>query len=69
MKNKKLVQIMSDAWEELWLFPKDLSDAEIKEAFDRYRVSDYETFEEYVDNENPQLGGERIFVDSEIFIN
>ena len=33
MENKKLVQILGDAWEELWLFPKDLSDAEILQNF------------------------------------
>jgi hypothetical protein len=68
MENKRLVQILGDMWEELWLFPIDMSDEEIKQAFDRYRDSDYETFEEYIDNENPQLDGERLFVDSEIIV-
>ena len=45
MENKRLVQILGDMWEELWLFPIDMSDEEIKQAFDRYRDSDYETFE------------------------
>lgn len=62
-ENKRLVQLLGDMWEELWLFPKDLSDAEIKEAFSKYKDSEYETFEDYIDKENPQLGGERVFVD------
>lgn len=68
MNEKRLVQILGDMFEELWLFPIDLSDEEIKAAFDRYRDSDYETFEEYIDEENPQLDGERIFIDSEIIV-
>jgi hypothetical protein len=68
MENKRLVQILGDMWDELWLFPIDMSDEEIKQSFDRYKDSDYETFEEYIDNENPQLDGKRLFVDSEIIV-
>lgn len=68
MENKRLVQILGDACEELWLFPIDVSDEEIKQVFNRYRNSDYETFEEYIDDENSQLDGERLFVDSEIIV-
>lgn len=63
MNNKRLVQILGDMWEELWYFPQDVTDEQIKESFQRYRDSDYETFEEYLDEENPQMDGERVFVD------
>lgn len=63
MKNKRIVLISGDMWEEFWLFPKNLSDAEIKKAFERYIDSDYETFEEFINVENPQLDGKRVFVD------
>ena len=63
MESKRLVQILGDGWEELWFFPSDLSDEEIQESFNMYKDSEYESFEEYVDEENPQLGGERVFVD------
>lgn len=68
MKEKRLIQILGDMWEELWLFPKDITDEQIKEEFNKYRDSDYETFEEYIEESGNILQGERIFVDSEIIV-
>ena len=56
MNNKRLVQILGDMWEELWYFPQDVTDEQIKESFQRYRDSDYETFEEYLDEEKSTNG-------------
>lgn len=67
MKNKTLYQLIGDGIEELWYFPKDLSEREIRDAFKDYQYSDYESFEEYVEEFNPQLDGERVFV-TEIYL-
>lgn len=63
----KLVQIMGDGIEELWEFPEDLSNEEIKEAYCSYLESHFDSFEEYIEEYNPQLGGIRLFVE-EIYI-
>ena len=68
MKKKRLIQILGDMWEELWLFPHHVTDEQIKEAFDEYRDSEYETFEEYLEESESELEGERIFVDTEIIV-
>lgn len=63
-----LHQIMTgDGIEELWEFPIDVSEEEIKDAWKEYYNSEYESFEEYIDEYNPQLGGIRKFV-NEIYI-
>ena len=66
MKNR-LIQILGDMWEELWYFPVEVSDEQIQKLFNKYRDSDYETFEEYMENES-DIKAKRVFVDAEIII-
>ena len=54
-------------WEELWYFPSNVTDKQIQKLFKQYRDSDYETFEEYMENES-DIKAERVFVDREIII-
>jgi len=64
---KNLIQILGDMWEELWYFPSNVTDKQIQKLFKQYRDSDYETFEEYMENES-DIKAERVFVDREIII-
>ena len=45
-----------------------MKDEGIKSLFDKYRDSDYETFEEYMEKEQPDIQANRVFVDSEIIV-
>ncbi len=63
----RLVQLLGEGVEELWEFPDDFTDNQIKESYTDYKNSEYDSFEEYIDNYNPQLGGIRKFVD-EVYV-
>lgn len=64
----RIVQILGDGIEELWSFPDGVTDEEIKETYKRFQnQEDYEIFEEYVDEYNPQMNAYRVFVD-EIYV-
>jgi len=64
----RLVQLLGDGIEELYNFPDDVTDEEIKTLYSEYlRMDEYETFEEYLDEYAPQVQGERLFVD-EIYV-
>lgn len=65
----RLIQLLGEGIEELWEFPDDITDEEIKEVYKTYQNHpDYEeSFEEYLEEYNPQMQGERKFVD-EIYI-
>ncbi len=65
---KTLYQIMGDGIEELWYFPNDVTTEEIKEVYSHYnKQGDYDTFEEYLEQYNPQMDAERVFV-NEIYV-
>lgn len=64
----RLIQLIGNGLEELWEFPDDVTDEQILKAYKAYiNHPDYESFEEYINEYNPQLQGERKFVD-EIYI-
>jgi len=64
----RIIQILGDDIEELWQFPDDVTNEEIKNLYERYQNNeDYETFEDYINEYVPQMGGQRIFVD-EIYV-
>jgi len=64
----RIIQILGDGIEELWQFPDDVTDKEIKNLYEKYQNNeDYETFEDYIDEYVPQMDGQRIFVD-EIYV-
>ncbi len=64
----RIIQILGDGIEELWQFPDDVTNEEIKNLYERYQNNeDYETFEDYISEYVPQMDGQRIFVD-EIYI-
>ena len=68
--NKRLVQLLGDGVEELWYFPTDVTDKEIKLLYKEYEDAEedeYDSFDEYLDEVCPQMQGERIFVD-EIYV-
>jgi len=64
---ERIVQILGDGVEELWKFPEDVTDDEIKMLWKEYELSDSDNFEEYLVETAPQVQGERIFVD-EIYV-
>ena len=64
----RLVQLLGDGIEELYSFPDDVTDEEIKTLYNEYlEMDEYETFEEYLEEYAPQVQGERLFVD-EIYV-
>ena len=64
----RIIQILGDDIEELWQFPDDVTNEEIKNLYERYQNNeDYETFEDYINEHVPQMDGQRIFVD-EIYV-
>jgi|Laugresu1bdmlbsd_1035121.scaffolds.fasta_scaffold437331_2 hypothetical protein len=64
----RIIQILGDDIEELWQFPDDVTNEEIKNLYERYQNNeDYETFEDYINEYVPQMDGQRIFVD-EIYV-
>jgi hypothetical protein len=64
----RIIQILGDGIEELWQFPDDVTNKEIKNLYERYQKNeDYETFEDYINEYIPQMDGQRIFVD-EIYV-
>jgi hypothetical protein len=64
----RIIQILGDDIEELWQFPDDVTNKEIKNLYEKYQNNeDYETFEDYINEYVPQMDGQRIFVD-EIYV-
>lgn len=58
---------MGDLIEELWYFPSDVTEEEIRNAYKDYQYSEYDSFEDYINEFNPKLEEERVFV-NEIYI-
>lgn len=62
-----LYQLIGNDIKELWYFPIEVSESDIREAYRNYKQSDYDSFEDYIDEYNPQLDGERVFVE-EVYV-
>ena len=59
----RIVKITGPGIEELWTFPDDVKDKEIKKLYKLYQNNDdYHCFEDYITEYVPQMDGERIFV-------
>lgn len=73
----RLIQLMGDGVEELYNFPDDVTNEEIKKLYKEWRQftaeesirdnGEYSTFEEYLDEYSPQMQAIRLFVD-EIYV-
>jgi len=65
--SERLIQLLSEGVEELWSFPKDITDEQVKELWEEYKLSDEESFEDYIDTLPEYSKAERLFVD-EIYV-
>ena len=63
----RTVQLMGDGVEELWVFSDFVEDEQIQDWYKDYVNSNYESFEEYMEEVNPLQVCERLFVD-EIYV-
>lgn len=73
----RLIQLMGDGIEELYHFPDDVTNEEIKKLYKEWEQftaeesirdnGEYSTFEEYLDEYAPQMQSIRLFVD-EIYV-
>jgi len=64
----RVVQIFTDGYEGLYQFNDVISDEQIKGYWDEYVRSEYDNFEEFMNETYPDIHCERFFVDSEIYI-
>lgn len=65
---KRLVQLLGDLTEELWYFPLEIKDEDIQMFYKMYEEQeDIDMFEEYMEENHPDIDCERVFVD-EIYI-
>lgn len=63
----KTVQIIADGFEGLFNFNSKTTDKEIKSFYKEFEKSEYDDFEDYMNEAHPDIVCERIFVD-EIYI-
>ncbi len=63
----RLVQLLGDSIEELWEFPDKTGDLLIVEWYKEYIASDYDLFDEFMEDKYPGIECNRKFVD-EIYI-
>lgn len=63
----RLVQILGECIEELWEFDEDIKDEQITEFYKEYQESEYELFDEFMEEQHPEVQAERKFVD-EVYI-
>lgn len=67
----RLIQLMGENVEELWNFPDETTDEQIKSWYKEYEDDtcehNEENFESFMENRYPELDCERLFVD-EIYV-
>ena len=67
----RIIQILGDGIEELWQFPDNVKDEEIKNIHEKYEneedYEDYEDFEHYLNESFSQMNGQKLIV-HDIFI-
>ena len=65
--SKTLYQLKKDDFEELCYFNNEVSTSQIKEAYKGYERSEFDSFEDYVEEWCPDYGYQRVFVE-EIYL-
>lgn len=63
----RLVQLLGDGIEELYNVPDEITDEKIEELWTEYKNSEFEEFEEFLNENYIDLFIERMFVD-EIYV-
>lgn len=62
-KNMRLIQLLGDGIEELWEFASGVQDHEIQKLYKEYEKSEFESFEEFIEENYSNLNCNRVFVD------
>lgn len=65
---KRLVQLLGNEVEMLWYFPIEVEDEDIQMFYHNYeKQEDIDLFEEYMEENHPDINCERVFVD-EVYV-
>lgn len=64
----RIIQIFADDHEAIYTFNEHITDKEIKTFWSEFEDSDFESFEEFVQENYPIAECERFWLDSEIYI-
>lgn len=65
--SERLIQLLGEGVEELWSFPVGITDEQIEKLYQEYKLSDEESFEDYIDTLHEFSKAERLYVD-EIYV-